>query len=167
MMQNMLILFALMTTIVFIQLNHPLAMGLMLLIQTLLVCLITSFMNETYWFSYILFLVFMGGMLVLFIYVTSLASNETFSLSTNMIMTVMLILLILMIFHNFYDSMITNEFFTNQLNNINQENYMNLIKLFNYPTNLITILLMSYLLITLIAVVKITNIFYGPMRQMF
>ncbi|KAI8124558.1 NADH-ubiquinone oxidoreductase chain 6, partial [Lucilia cuprina] len=32
-------------------------------------------------------------------------------------------------------------------------------KLYNYPTNLLTILLINYLLITLIAVVKITKLF--------
>lgn len=39
-----------------------------------------------------------------------------------------------------------------------------LIKLYNYPTNFITILLINYLLLTLIAIVKITNIFFGPLR---
>lgn len=51
----------------------------------------------------------------------------------------------------------------------NEHNYFNensllLNKLYNYPTNLITLLLINYLLITLIAVVKITKLFYGPLR---
>nr|YP_009019976.1 NADH dehydrogenase subunit 6 [Megaselia scalaris]AHJ91467.1 NADH dehydrogenase subunit 6 [Megaselia scalaris] len=164
-MQNLLFFFILFTAILFIQLNHPLAMGLTLLIQTLFICLLTSLMNETYWFSYILFLVFMGGLLVLFIYVTSLASNETFSLSFNIIFAAMILFSISMLIMYFYDSMNTNNFFYS--NNVLPENTINLIKLFNYPTNLITILLMNYLLITLIAVVKITNIFYGPLRHMY
>lgn len=40
-----------------------------------------------------------------------------------------------------------------------------LIKLFNQPTGLITLILVVYLLLTLIAVVKITRIFFGPLRQ--
>lgn len=151
----------------FIQLNHPLAIGLMLLIQTLLVCLISSLINETYWFSYILFLVFIGGILVLFIYVTSLVSNETFSISNNIVIISLLLLFIAQFIIFFYDNSITNEFFNNIITHINKENFLNLIKLFNYPTNFITILLINYLLITLIAVVKITNIFYGPLRQIF
>lgn len=47
------------------------------------------------------------------------------------------------------------------------ENSISLIKLYNYPTNLLTIILINYLLITLIAVVKITKIFKGPLRPIF
>jgi hypothetical protein len=38
-------------------------------------------------------------------------------------------------------------------------------KLYNQPTGRITILLASYLLLTLIVIVKITNISKGPLRQ--
>nr|WKU83901.1 NADH dehydrogenase subunit 6 [Conicera dauci] len=168
MLQNLIMLLILLTAITFMQMKHPLAMGLMLLIQTLLICIFTGMLNETYWFSYILFLVFLGGMLILFIYVTSLASNETFSLSIKMLMFLMFNLFILASIMLLTDNLLTNQFFNYEtLMNFETENSMNLNKLFNYPTNLITILLMNYLLITLIAVVKITNIFHGPLRQMF
>ena len=45
-----------------------------------------------------------------------------------------------------------------------KENSLVLNKLYNFPINLITILLMIYLFLTLIAVVKITNVFEGPLR---
>lgn len=44
------------------------------------------------------------------------------------------------------------------------ENSIHLNKLYIFPINLITILLIIYLFFTLIAVVKITNIFEGPLR---
>lgn len=47
------------------------------------------------------------------------------------------------------------------------ENSLSLNKLYNYPTNLINILLINYLLITLIAIVKITNLSKGPLRPIF
>lgn len=50
----------------------------MLLFYTRVVGLITGLMGGSYWFSYILVLVFLGGVLVLFLYMTSLASNEKF-----------------------------------------------------------------------------------------
>merc|ERR1739838_23170 len=62
----------------FTRLVHPLAIGLALLFQTILICCTTGLSNLSFWFSYILFLIFLGGILVLFIYVTSLASNEMF-----------------------------------------------------------------------------------------
>lgn len=51
------------------------------------------------------------------------------------------------------------------INNYILENTLNLNKLYNYPTNIINILLINYLLITLIATVKITKLFYGPLRS--
>lgn len=47
------------------------------------------------------------------------------------------------------------------------ENSIILNKLYNFPINFITIILIIYLFLTLIAVVKITNIFEGPLRPKF
>jgi len=156
--------------IYFIQINHPLAIGLVLLIQTLFICFITGFLTKTFWFSYILFLVFLGGILVLFIYVTSLASNEIFNLSIKLIILSLIILILTIIINFFIDKNIiisflnNNEIIQNIIINFIKENNLNLNKLYNYPSNIITLLLINYLLITLIAIVKITNIFYGPLR---
>nr|QXI83509.1 NADH dehydrogenase subunit 6 [Neomyia cornicina] len=158
---------------IFMNIKHPLAMGLILLIQTTLISLSSGLMSKSFWFSYILFLVFLGGMLVLFIYVTSLASNEMFSLSIKLIIFSISIFSILMIMMFFIDKNIMLQYFNmemNEFSNMNSyimENSLSLNKLYNYPTNLLTILLMNYLLITLIAVVKITNLFKGPLRPMF
>nr|QNV11691.1 NADH dehydrogenase subunit 6 [Phyllodromia melanocephala] len=173
MMQILLYMTTIIFTFIFMQMNHPLAMGLVLLIQTLLICLMTGLLTKTLWFSYVLFLIFLGGMLVLFIYVTSLASNEMFSMSLNMMMIsiMMFIMIILMSILwdkiNFISFLSNNEM--NSLYNYNSfisENSLILNKLYNFPTNMITLLLINYLLISLIAIVKITNVFYGPLRLM-
>jgi NADH-ubiquinone oxidoreductase chain 6 len=49
---------------IFIQIKHPLAIGIILLIQTIITCLIRGLINKRFWFQYILFIVFVGGMLV-------------------------------------------------------------------------------------------------------
>uniref|UniRef100_UPI00300362AB NADH dehydrogenase subunit 6 n=1 Tax=Parotis suralis TaxID=1266113 RepID=UPI00300362AB len=158
-------------------LSHPLSMGLMILIQTMLTCLISSIMLSTYWFSYILFLTFLGGLLVLFIYVSSIASNEMFSISFNMKMlfflSIFIMLIISMIFMNNLnwlnlniDNLEMNNFF-NMFLFFNNENKINLSKLYNNQTFLIMMMMIIYLFITLIAMVKITNIFYGPLRSSF
>nr|WKU84115.1 NADH dehydrogenase subunit 6 [Rhinoprosopa nasuta] len=173
MMQLILNIMILMLAFMFLQMNHPLSMGMMLLIQTIMICCISGLMTKSFWFSYILFLIFIGGMLVLFIYVTSLASNEMFIFSTKMLMLMMINFFILMILMIFLDKMIliTNSL-NNEMNSISylnsyiMENSLNLNKLYNYPTNMMTILLINYLLITLIATVKITKLFYGPIRSM-
>nr|QGQ61717.1 NADH dehydrogenase subunit 6 [Carabus smaragdinus] len=162
-------------TIIFLFLNHPLSMGLILLIQTMLISLMSGIFSYTYWFSYILFLVMIGGMLVLFIYMTSLASNEMFNFSTKLT-TMMLILIMMMIsMYLIMDYMMLNplfknsnlmEFFNKMMFMKNENNYT-LNKIYNMPNNIITLMLMNYLFLTLIAVVKITDNKYGPLRQKF
>nr|YP_010127621.1 NADH dehydrogenase subunit 6 [Syrphus torvus]QPP19877.1 NADH dehydrogenase subunit 6 [Syrphus torvus]UXF58200.1 NADH dehydrogenase subunit 6 [Syrphus torvus] len=173
MMQLILYIMILMLAFMFMQMNHPLSMGMMLLIQTVMICCISGLMTKSFWFSYILFLIFIGGMLVLFIYVTSLASNEMFNFSMKMFILLFINLFILTILIIFMDKMIlmfnslNNEMTSiSFINNYIMENTLNLNKLYNYPTNMINILLINYLLITLIATVKITKLFYGPLRSM-
>nr|WDA94033.1 NADH dehydrogenase subunit 6 [Apotropina sp. 1 JJC-2023a] len=172
-MIQIMYLLSMIISFIFLQMNHPLAMGLTLLIQTIIISLMIGILTKTFWFSYILFLIFLGGMLVLFIYVTSLASNEMFSFSIKLFMSSMMFLMFnLMMIYFLMDNMLFNEIiFNNEMNTLNNnmfymENSLNLNKLYNYPTNFITILLMNYLLITLIAIVKITKLFYGPLRMM-
>nr|QNV11653.1 NADH dehydrogenase subunit 6 [Coenosia mollicula] len=159
--------------LIFMNMKHPLAMGLTLLIQTTLVCLLSGMMTKTFWFSYILFLVFLGGMLVLFIYVTSLASNEMFSFSIKLISMTSIIFMLNMIILFFIDKNILlmySNYETLSITNMNSfmmENSLSINKLYNYPNNLMTILLMNYLLITLIAIVKITKMHKGPLRPSF
>nr|QXT45731.1 NADH dehydrogenase subunit 6 [Epeorus dayongensis] len=154
----------------FLTMTHPLAMGLILLCQTLLISMMTGLIAPSFWFSYILFLVFLGGMLVLFIYVTSLASNEMFSISAQtMVMSFIMISLIL-VFTWLNDPTLwltPNSF--DQTNIIDwtapQPTLNLLIKLYNNPTHLLTLLLVLYLFLTLVAVVTITQIFQGPLRS--
>nr|UFQ24150.1 NADH dehydrogenase subunit 6 [Anopheles oryzalimnetes] len=158
---------------IFMQMKHPLSMGLMLLIQTFLTCLITSIYVKTFWFSYVLFLIFLGGMLILFIYVTSLSSNEMFSMSFSLTMISLIIFSIFNILFFFIDKSLIEQFIMNMemeklsnMNNLINENILSLNKMYNFPTNLITLLLINYLFLTLLVTVKITKKFYGPLRPM-
>nr|WNG77936.1 NADH dehydrogenase subunit 6 [Elephantomyia inulta] len=172
MMQSIFIVLMTIMSFIFLQMNHPLAMGLMLLIQTFLVCAFTGLMAKTFWFSYVLFLIFLGGMLVLFIYMTSLASNEMFSLSMKLSMISIMLFILFMMIMIFTDFSLINFLSLNQemMLSLNKSNYtlensINLNKLYNFPTNILTLLLITYLFLTLIIIVKISNNFYGPLRM--
>nr|AVN67464.1 NADH dehydrogenase subunit 6 [Gyna capucina] len=161
----MLMILSFTTSIIFTQMNHPLAMGMLLLIQTSFIAMITGMIYQSFWFSYILFLIFIGGMLVLFIYVTSLASNELFLFSTKLIMFTLIILpTLIWLFYSTNFTLQNSE--SNSFHMMNSISTLPLIKLYNFPTSIITITLALYLFLTLIAVVKITNIFKGPLRQL-
>nr|YP_009865005.1 NADH dehydrogenase subunit 6 [Linuparus trigonus]QKE42643.1 NADH dehydrogenase subunit 6 [Linuparus trigonus] len=156
-------------SLLFTRLVHPLSAGMVLLIQTILVSLTTGLVAPSFWFSYILFLIFLGGMLVLFIYVASLASNESFSVSLisgcAILFSSILMALILATMdpffspwpitpqHNFF-SMFTQPTFTSSLTCL----------IYNQPTLLLTSFVILYLLLTLIVVVFVTSIFFGPLR---
>lgn len=153
-------------------LSHPLSIGFFILIQTILTCILSGIFIKTYWFSYILFLTFLGGLLVLFIYVSRIASNEIFIFSNNIkIIIFFLIFLLIFIQFIFYKNLYwINLNINSEINNFsnflffNNENKINLNKLYNNYSTILIILLIIYLFITLIAIVKITNIFYGPLR---
>nr|APX40886.1 NADH dehydrogenase subunit 6 [Psylliodes hispanus] len=158
-----------MNTLMFIMLNHPLTCGLILLIQTIMISILSGLMNYTFWYSYILFLIMVGGMLILFIYMTSIASNEKFKFNQN-IMYSLMIMMMIMILLMFMDLYYMNYFFNihDMKNmNLNFNNNLSLKKYFNYPNFNLMFMMILYLFITLIAVVKITNNSYGPLRQKF
>nr|YP_010580966.1 NADH dehydrogenase subunit 6 [Monochamus saltuarius]UZT27189.1 NADH dehydrogenase subunit 6 [Monochamus saltuarius] len=150
----------------FLFLNHPLSLGLILLLQTTLIALITGLMNYNYWFSYIIFLVMIGGMLILFIYMTSVASNEKFKFSYKLMLILTIsfcTMLILLSLDSYYFNLILTNDLMNQNLNLNFKLSMN--KFLMWPMNLLFSLIIIYLLITLIMVVKITNIKSGPLRH--
>nr|APX40847.1 NADH dehydrogenase subunit 6 [Calomicrus suturalis] len=155
-------------SMLFIFLNHPLSCGLILLIQTILTAMISGLMNFNYWYSYILFLIMIGGMLILFIYMTSIASNEKFSFRPKF-MTLNLILLIfvmLILMDQFYFNML-NQMFDMKSQNFFYLNNLSMMKYFMEPNYLLMMLIIIYLFITLIVVVKITSISYGSLRQKY
>nr|YP_010729355.1 NADH dehydrogenase subunit 6 [Sternolophus rufipes]WED07060.1 NADH dehydrogenase subunit 6 [Sternolophus rufipes] len=153
-------------SIAIVMVNHPMSMGLTLLMQVLCISLISGLMSFNFWFSYILFLIMIGGMLVLFIYMTSIASNEKFSHSKNLMLMITTMLTLSMILTIFTDQYFI-EYWNFSLQNIDNFNFsLVLTKFLNFPFNSMLAVIILYLFITLIAVVKISNIKYGPLRQM-
>nr|YP_009002562.1 NADH dehydrogenase subunit 6 [Cherax cairnsensis]CDL72652.1 NADH dehydrogenase subunit 6 [Cherax cairnsensis] len=158
------------TAILFTTLTHPLSMGLTLLIQTVLICILTGLFNPSFWFSYILFLIFLGGMLILFIYVSSLASNEPFKMSLSLILMMSLSVLLTLPFILLDPMLFTSKFYNSSvflfLNNKINPIYLTTSTIYSSPSTFLTIFMISYLLLTLIVVVKIINISSSPLRPM-
>nr|YP_010384335.1 NADH dehydrogenase subunit 6 [Squilla biformis]UGW52215.1 NADH dehydrogenase subunit 6 [Squilla biformis] len=157
-------------SMIFINLSHPLAMGSMLLLQTLIICAITALMNFYVWFSYILFLIFLGGMLVLFIYITSLASNEMFQFSFKLIFffTTVTGLSILLLFMDplLLDFKMASADMSSLMSNSYNSQMVLISNIYSTNTMMTTLFMILYLLLTLIVVVKITYTFLGPLRML-
>nr|AYW52139.1 NADH dehydrogenase subunit 6 [Discolomatidae sp. 1 ACP-2013] len=149
-------------------LNHPLSIGMILLSQSILISLFMGMMTYTFWYSYIFLLIMIGGLLVLFIYMTSIASNEKFNFSFNLFMLLILMFIIIYLFLKFYlkinlslhqNSML----FNNTIYNFN----LSMIKYYNYPSIMLTFLIILYLLMTMIMTIMICNKNMGSLRQKF
>nr|YP_010952680.1 NADH dehydrogenase subunit 6 [Tetralia glaberrima]YP_010952849.1 NADH dehydrogenase subunit 6 [Tetralia nigrolineata]WMQ53100.1 NADH dehydrogenase subunit 6 [Tetralia glaberrima]WMQ53269.1 NADH dehydrogenase subunit 6 [Tetralia nigrolineata] len=151
----------------FMRLYHPLSLGLSLLLQTILISVTTGMFTYSFWFSYILFMIFLGGMLVLFIYVASLASNEFFNFSYSALLasllTIILFTLLLMVSDPLVTSSFKSSISLSSYNNFTSTPYIISWIYSNTIMNL-TLFMILYLLLTLLVVVKITNLFKGPLR---
>lgn len=139
---------------------------MILLINTLTVSTCRGIIHTSYWYSFILFIIIVGGILVLIIYITRIASNEIFENPWKflMIVTISFILIIrpellsLIIRANLQEiSRIIRP----------KRNTLSLRKFINPHHISTTIILINYLFITLIAIVKITKTKYGSLRQKF
>jgi NADH-ubiquinone oxidoreductase chain 6 len=100
----------------------------------------------------------LGGIIVLFIYISSLASNEKFSLFLSDIYLQIIFLIIAIIFRRIFlrgENLIKKKI---ELSKI-------IYKIYSENIIEITIFTILYLIITLIVVVKITSIFSGPIRS--
>nr|QZK22361.1 NADH dehydrogenase subunit 6 [Drepanotermes rubriceps] len=161
-MTKLLMSMSTMTSLMFTQMKHPMAMGLMLLIQTTMVCLISGTMYSSFWFSYILFMTMIGGMLVLFMYMTSLASNEMFSPSNKMFMATTMLLPILMYM---MPTVTNNKEMKTHSTMMENEILTTTTVMYNQMMGTMTTLLVLYMLLTLIVVVNIINVSKGPLRQ--
>nr|APX39491.1 NADH dehydrogenase subunit 6 [Neocrepidodera transversa] len=147
--------------------KHPLSCGLILLIQTIFTSMITGMLHYNFWYSYIFFLIMVGGMLILFLYMTSIASNEKFKFNIKLLLMNMALIIIITLFlfmDQFYFSML-NQIFDMKIMVMNSN--MSMKKYFYFPHNLIMFSMIIYLFLTLIAIVKLTKFSYGSLRQKF
>nr|YP_010311850.1 NADH dehydrogenase subunit 6 [Leptocorisa costalis]UNA68834.1 NADH dehydrogenase subunit 6 [Leptocorisa costalis] len=157
----MMIMLTLMMTIsiMFMMLKHPLSMGITIIVQTMIISAIVGLMMGSFWFSYIIMITMLSGMLVLFIYMASVASNE--KLVPSMKMTAMMIMMIM-----------ASIAYSNNMENNDKEMIMmmttpeniSLNNLFNMKHKFATMMLVAYLFFTMITVSFIVNISEGPLR---
>nr|YP_009528693.1 NADH dehydrogenase subunit 6 [Abscondita anceyi]AXU05706.1 NADH dehydrogenase subunit 6 [Abscondita anceyi]UYG49049.1 NADH dehydrogenase subunit 6 [Abscondita chinensis]UYG49062.1 NADH dehydrogenase subunit 6 [Abscondita chinensis] len=152
-------------SISFMLVSHPLSMGMILLTQTLMIAMWTGFMSMNFWYSYILFIVMVGGMLILFIYMTSVASNEKFLYSKLMTMMMIIMFMALIIIKKDQLFMLMNSMNYDLIAKNNLTFKMSLNKFIMYPMMIMSLTIIIYLLIALIAVSKITNVKNGPLRK--
>jgi NADH-ubiquinone oxidoreductase chain 6 len=105
-----------------------------------------------------------GGILILFIYITRIASNEKFKINNKaIIISITIPLTILTLNFLIINIQIKNNEITVINNNTRIISTIN--KFFTFPSRIIIIFIIIYLFIALVVTVKITNFKKGTMRQ--
>uniref|UniRef100_UPI003002FB79 NADH dehydrogenase subunit 6 n=1 Tax=Limassolla dispunctata TaxID=3019670 RepID=UPI003002FB79 len=140
-------------------LKTPMSLGFMLILQTTTTILFMNKIMESSWFVMITFLMMIGGLLILFTYMSSIASNEKFKtkLKISFILVIALLVSDDMIMQNqIKESLVLNKLFTLDLS---------LMKIYNNKSMMLTIMLILYLLLTMISVTKMVKHYKGPLRN--
>nr|YP_009680593.1 NADH dehydrogenase subunit 6 [Microcondylaea bonellii]QDH07380.1 NADH dehydrogenase subunit 6 [Microcondylaea bonellii] len=138
---------------------HPLSLGMMILILAFINCILIATMSP--WYAYMLFFIFIGGMLVMFAYIASLSPNTTFSIN-NQLMPTILTMLIVLFSNNL--SLKSNYLVNPELNLSLNTSTQALSSLYSYNGNSCVILLASVLLFTMVAAVKLCKPKSGALR---
>nr|YP_009473488.1 NADH dehydrogenase subunit 6 [Tetraclita rufotincta]AVI57972.1 NADH dehydrogenase subunit 6 [Tetraclita rufotincta] len=149
-----------MMNLIFLFMFHPLAMIFVLIFQTMLISIFMYSITQFPWFSYTLILVFLGGMLILFTYMSNIASNEMFKPNLKMLFP-LFIAPLLGFFLNKPKQTLNPESFS-----LSKEQFSNLtiFKPFSYSIMPVTLLMACYIILTLLTVVKISKMNQGPLR---
>nr|NP_542475.1 NADH dehydrogenase subunit 6 [Narceus annularus]AAL18209.1 NADH dehydrogenase subunit 6 [Narceus annularus] len=147
----MILLLILPLSIILLQLHHPLSLALTVIFTALLSAISILMLTRASWFSYILFLIFIGGILILFTYIASLAPNSKtvnpYILPIPLLSTALLFSFSPTSYFSFSQPMLT---------------FKTLFSLTLSPT---TIILTMFLLITLLVIAQLVKMPEGPLQS--
>nr|WRQ18157.1 NADH dehydrogenase subunit 6 [Dryodurgades tortilis] len=141
-----------------LMIKTPMSMGMCLFMQTMTMIIIMNKMMTSSWFMMITFLMMIGGLLILFTYMSSIASNEKFKFNFKPIMLMMLM------FVMFDEMMIEMQIKENQNLMSESTEKISMSKMYN-KTMMMTLLMMLYLLLSMITISKIVKHYKGPLRS--
>lgn len=141
---------------IFMLVYNPLLIRLLLIIITIIIIINSYNININLWFSYILCLIYLGGVLILFIYISSFLPNIKITLIP---LTVLILFwLVLVPLFNF-NNLIVSYFINN--------NYLSINIIFEKNIIMFFILSIFYLIVTLIITVYYSSFNKIPLRRVF
>nr|YP_009515500.1 NADH dehydrogenase subunit 6 [Parhyale hawaiensis]AAT69316.1 NADH dehydrogenase subunit 6 [Parhyale hawaiensis]AYB71611.1 NADH dehydrogenase subunit 6 [Parhyale hawaiensis] len=150
------ILILLLMSSLFLYSHTPLAMGVLIVFQSVIIALMLYIFMPSSWFSFLLIMVFLSGMMIIFMYVSSLAANELTSFSLLFFVLPFFIILIIYLNNNNYINQTTMNCLSMNLMELAP---LNIYKVYSSEIYPMTLVLIIYLLVALIVVVKNSNFF--------
>nr|YP_010698186.1 NADH dehydrogenase subunit 6 [Thoradonta yunnana]WCF77160.1 NADH dehydrogenase subunit 6 [Thoradonta yunnana]WCK12010.1 NADH dehydrogenase subunit 6 [Thoradonta yunnana] len=149
--------------LMFMNTKQPMLLITIILMQTTMSTFMMSNFTKSSWFNYILMITFIGGMMVLFIYITSITPNEK-NFNYMKMMPILICTSSTIMILNYKKKYLSTETSLNQSNLMNNDQ-LNMNMMFSYPLYSISMMMMIYLFIALIVINKISNIEKGPLRM--
>jgi len=150
---------------------HPIFIVILLVLYRIITCLIISKWTQNLIYPIILFLIIIRGLLIIFLYFSRLISNEQNNFNFKPL-TLIINFTLNLIFISFY--YLTNSIkhplhisLENiQINYLNINLFQNIMYVYSYPFNNLTLICIFYLLITLLIIIKICSIKNSSLRKL-
>lgn len=147
---------------------HPTLIIILILIYRVSISILISLWRHTFIYSIIFFLIIVRGLLIIFLYFSSLISNEKNNLSPKIFLNSIFIILFTIFITTplkHFKSTLNINIENTSLTKINYLIFHNILKIYIYPHNNFTFLSMIYLLIALFSIIKICSIKFSSLRK--
>nr|SBT96188.1 ND6 [Haploginglymus sp. JP-2016] len=139
------------------QTKPPILLALMLVTQVITFSLAMYTSLAQTWYLYILAMIYLSAMMIVFIYVCSLASNQIITPPSYLIITLPAMTFLMFLYYSPTMSPISLEQLLAHTPLFNMTFSQSLYIIYSYPLLNMTIFLMVYLLLTLLVVVKLAS----------
>lgn len=151
--------------------SHPIISIILIIIYRILLRFYISFWKINFIYSIIIFIIIIRGLLIIFLYFSRLISNDQISWYPNklLILTFLINFFILSLNLTHLKNFSFNYLYISKdnlsLNYLNEKIFTNILNLYIYPFNNITIICIIFLLIRLFTIIKISSIKSKPLRK--
>nr|AXI98802.1 NADH dehydrogenase subunit 6 [Pseudoniphargus sp. 6-Morocco A] len=143
----------------------PLFLSMVIILQTIILALIISLFTMSSWFSFMLLMIYLSGMMIIFIYVSSMASNEMFHPKSRLFPLLLSLMLVFMALFLINDAPLPSDSINILDLSLIQNTTIKISKMYSKSLSAMTILLIIYLLLAMIMVTNNSSFSEGPMRS--
>nr|YP_010849290.1 NADH dehydrogenase subunit 6 [Krisna furcata]WGG89430.1 NADH dehydrogenase subunit 6 [Krisna furcata] len=161
-MKMLMLKMMMMITIMTSMMKNPMSMTITLMIQTTIMIMFINMNMMSSWFPMITFLTMIGGIMIIFMYMSSISSNEKLKFKWKIMLTMITIMIPL------ESMMMENQIEENEMINSNYKHIEKMcsMKLYNKKSLSMCMIMVSYLLLTMITISKIVKHNEGPLRSL-
>nr|YP_009629408.1 NADH dehydrogenase subunit 6 [Saccharosydne procerus]AVV32039.1 NADH dehydrogenase subunit 6 [Saccharosydne procerus] len=146
------------------KMNHPISLGTILMLQSIFTCLINIMLTKNSWYSMILFITFSSGMMIMFIYMSSISSNEKFNPSLSYLTLAVVLLISTLVLNPDFNFLTKFNLSENLILFNENEEKLSIYKNISMSKLFLSVMITMLILMILIAISNLINSFEGPLK---